>query len=60
MKTREPPLSSKGESRDKAEGSAPKGETPMARFRKAAANVLSVPASSVKEVERKDRKKKKS
>lgn len=56
MKTPGPPRSSKG--RDKAEESAPKGKTPMARFRAVAASVVRVPRDDVLAAEEKQKRKK--
>lgn len=49
MKTPDKPRSSK--SRDKAEESAPNGDTPMGRFRDASAGVFSVAPEQVRAAE---------
>lgn len=55
MKTRDAPPSSKG--KDKAEESAPRGKTPMARFREAAASAISADPQKVRAAEEKTKKK---
>lgn len=55
MKTPEPPRSSK--EKGKAEESAPKDSTPMARFRQAAASVFSAPKAEIDKAEKRRREK---
>ena len=56
MKTQGPPRSSKGQG--KAVGkNAPKADAPMARFREAAAKVLTTPKNNIDAAERAEKKK---
>lgn len=54
MKTRDAPSRSKGH--DKAEESARKAETPLARFSRLAAKVMDVPPEAVRNAERKTKR----
>lgn len=55
MKTREPAPSSKGASRDKAEGGVPDTKTPMARFKDLARQVFRANPGEVKKAEQRKR-----